>query len=66
MAVITNAGGPGILVADALEAHGIEVPELDQRTVATLAPLLPGEASLRNPLDMIAAATPRPEQNERG
>jgi acetate---CoA ligase (ADP-forming) len=57
-AVITNAGGPGILVADALEAHGIEVPELDAATVAALTPLLPGEASLRNPLDMIAAATP--------
>jgi acetyl coenzyme A synthetase (ADP forming)-like protein len=57
-AVITNAGGPGILVADALEAHGIVVPELDATTVATLSPLLPGEASLRNPLDMIAAATP--------
>ncbi len=57
-AVITNAGGPGILIADALEAHGIEVPELDRTTTATLAPLLPGEASLRNPLDMIAAAKP--------
>jgi acetate---CoA ligase (ADP-forming) len=57
-AVITNSGGPGILAADALEAHGLEIPELDSSTVATLAPLLPGEASLRNPLDMIAAATP--------
>jgi acetyltransferase len=57
-AVITNAGGPGILIADALEAYGISVPELDATTVATLSPLLPGEASLRNPLDMIAAATP--------
>ena len=56
-AVITNAGGPGILVADALEAHGIEIPELDRATIDTLAPILPGEASLRNPLDMIAAAT---------
>ena len=57
-AVITNSGGPGILTADALEAHGIEIPELDRSTIATLTPLLPGEASLRNPLDMIAAATP--------
>ena len=57
-AVITNAGGPGILVADALEAHGIALPDLEQATVERLAPLLPGEASLRNPLDMIAAATP--------
>ena len=57
-AVITNSGGPGILTADALEAHGMEIPELSRTTVETLAPLLPGEASLRNPLDMIAAATP--------
>lgn len=57
-AVVTNSGGPGILAADALEAHGIEIPELDRSTVERLAPLLSGEASLRNPLDMIAAATP--------
>jgi acetyltransferase len=57
-AVITNSGGPGILTADALEAQGMEIPELARATVETLAPLLPGEASLRNPLDMIAAATP--------
>ena len=57
-AVITNSGGPGILTADALEAHGMEIPELDPATVQRLVPLLPGEASLRNPLDMIAAATP--------
>src|SRR5688500_18891210 len=35
-AVITNSGGPGILPADALEAHGIEIPELDRSTIATL------------------------------
>ena len=57
-AVITNSGGPGILTADALEAHRMEIPELDPATVKRLAPLLPGDASLRNPLDMIAAATP--------
>ena len=56
-AVITNSGGPGILTADALEAQGMEIPELARATIETLAPLLPGEASLRNPLDMIAAAT---------
>ena len=57
-AVVTNAGGPGILIADALEANGIEIPEFAASTIATLTPLLAGEASLRNPLDMIAAATP--------
>ena len=57
-AVLTNAGGPGILAADALEANGMQLPELQPATVAKLAPLFPPEASIRNPLDMIASATP--------
>ncbi|MEO8636314.1 MAG: acetate--CoA ligase family protein [Gemmatimonadales bacterium] len=58
VAVLTNSGGPGILAADALEANGLEVAELHPTTVATLRPIFPAEASLRNPLDMIASATP--------
>ena len=57
-AVLTNAGGPGILAADALEAHGLELVELSPATVEALRPLFPPEASIRNPLDMIASATP--------
>ena len=57
-AVLTNSGGPGILAADALERHAVELPELAPETVARLKPLFPEEASLRNPLDMIASATP--------
>jgi acetyltransferase len=57
-AVITNAGGPGILAADAMEACGLDLVELAPATVAALAPLFPAEASIRNPLDMIASATP--------
>lgn len=57
-AVVTNSGGPGILAADALERVGVELPELAPETVARLKPLFPEEASLRNPLDMIASATP--------
>jgi acetyltransferase len=57
-AVLTNAGGPGILAADALEANGLELPELGAETVARLTPLFSPEASIRNPLDMIASATP--------
>ncbi len=58
-AVLTNSGGPGILVVDALEPHGLEVVELHPDTVTRLAQVLPAEASLRNPLDMIASATPQ-------
>ena len=57
VAVVTNAGGPGILAADALDAQGLELVELQPKTVAALAPLFPEEASIRNPLDMIASAT---------
>lgn len=56
--VLTNAGGPGILAADACEANGLELPDLAPETVERLAPLFPSEASIRNPLDMIASATP--------
>ncbi|MGH2898178.1 MAG: GNAT family N-acetyltransferase, partial [Solirubrobacteraceae bacterium] len=57
-AVLTNAGGPGILAADAMEACGLELTDLSRATVDALRPLLPPEASLRNPVDMIASATP--------
>ncbi len=57
-AVVTNAGGPGILAADALEASGLDVVELSADTVAKLRPMFPAEASIHNPLDMIASATP--------
>ena len=57
-AVLTNSGGPGILAADAMEPQGLELVELREDTVARLRPLFPPEASLRNPLDMIASAQP--------
>jgi acetyl coenzyme A synthetase (ADP forming)-like protein len=55
--IITNAGGPGIMCADACEAGGLEVPELPQDIRARLRELLPAEAGLLNPVDMIATAT---------
>ncbi len=58
-AVLTNAGGPGILAADALEPNGLLMPDLSTTTVNRLRPLFPPEASIRNPLDMIASATPQ-------
>jgi acetyl coenzyme A synthetase (ADP forming)-like protein len=56
-AILTNSGGPGILAADALETQGLEVTDLEPATIARLTPLFPAEASIRNPLDMIASAT---------
>jgi acetate---CoA ligase (ADP-forming) len=54
--IITNAGGPGILCADACEARGLEVSVLSESTQTKLrAFVLPG-ASVANPVDMIASA----------
>lgn len=58
VAIITNAGGPAILCADACEAGGLVVPELADHTKARLAAFLPPAAALKNPIDLIASATP--------
>jgi acetyl coenzyme A synthetase (ADP forming)-like protein len=58
VAVLTNAGGPAILAADACEAQGLELATLGDATVASLRELLPSAASVGNPVDMLAAATP--------
>ncbi len=55
---ITNAGGPGILLADACEAQGLVLPEYAQSTKQALRTFLPMQAGLANPIDMIASATP--------
>ena len=57
VALLTNAGGLGILCSDACEAAGLELSELSAETKAQLAELLPGEASLANPVDMLGSAT---------
>jgi len=56
--VVTNAGGPGILAADALESSGLELPVFSQSLQAALRLGLPAEASVTNPVDLIASAGP--------
>src|SRR5215469_16822600 len=56
--IVTNAGGLGIMCADACVADGLEVPELTSETRAGLGAFLPAEASTGNPIDMIASASP--------
>jgi acyl-CoA synthetase (NDP forming) len=58
VAIVTNAGGPAILCTDACQAGSLLIPELTARTKARLASFLPRAASLSNPVDMIASATP--------
>jgi acyl-CoA synthetase (NDP forming) len=57
VALLTNAGGLGILAADACEASGLELPPLAETTRQALVDLLPQEASLANPVDMLGSAT---------
>ena len=62
MGIVTNAGGPGILCADACEASGLIVAELSEVLKLKLKEFLPRTASVRNPVDMIASATPEDYQ----
>jgi acetate---CoA ligase (ADP-forming) len=55
--VVTNAGGLGILCADACEASGLELPVLAPETRQALAEHLPLEASVANPVDLLGSAT---------
>lgn len=58
VAVLTNAGGPGVTAADALEANGLQLVEFQPETRQSLQAMLPPVASLHNPVDMLASATP--------
>ncbi len=55
--VVSNAGGPGILGADACVAQGLAVPALSTSVRQALATLLPRGAGVANPIDLIASAT---------
>jgi acetate---CoA ligase (ADP-forming) len=58
VAILTNAGGPGIMATDSCINLGLALADLSPATHAELASFLPAEASLGNPVDMIASATP--------
>jgi acetyl coenzyme A synthetase (ADP forming)-like protein len=57
VAIVTNGGGPGILAADACAAAGLDVPALDDATQAALRRHVAPEASVANPIDLVASAT---------
>ena len=56
IAVITNAGGPGILATDALEHYGLQLAHLEPSTIQALAQTLPPAASPNNPVDVLGDA----------
>jgi acetate---CoA ligase (ADP-forming) len=55
-AIITNAGGPGIMATDAAVRHGLTLAKLSETTKAKLRESLPPTASIRNPVDVIGDA----------
>lgn len=55
-AVLTNAGGPGVVAADAVAYHDLRLAKLSPATVRKLSKALPGPASTGNPVDMLPSA----------
>jgi acetyltransferase len=58
IAILTNAGGPGVIAADSLEHHGLLLAQLTESTQKDLSAILPASASVHNPVDMLASASP--------
>lgn len=56
IAIITNAGGPGILTTDAVEKEGLELTEIGEKTKQKLLKVLPRESNIKNPIDILGDA----------
>ncbi|MEP4885682.1 MAG: CoA-binding protein, partial [Alphaproteobacteria bacterium] len=54
--LLSNSGGPGVITTDQLRAEGLEMPDLPDAYAAMLRELLPGEAAVANPIDLLADA----------
>ncbi|MDY6823633.1 MAG: acetate--CoA ligase family protein, partial [Thermodesulfobacteriota bacterium] len=58
IAIVTNAGGPGIVATDMTEVSGLELARFTSETTAALARHLPPTANIHNPIDVIGDADP--------
>jgi acyl-CoA synthetase (NDP forming) len=58
IAIVTNAGGPGILATDACAGLGLEIPTLSEATQHALRAFVDPNAAIANPIDLVASATP--------
>lgn len=61
--VVTDAGGPGVMLSDELGRQGLKQPILSQETQKRLSEVLPPEAAIGNPIDTLPSRTP--EQMEK-
>ena len=63
VAVITNAGGPGIMAADAIESQKLTFAKLAETTVEKLGQVLPPAANIHNPIDVLGDALAKPYED---
>lgn len=56
IAIVTNAGGPGIMATDACERAGLQLSQFSFETIERLKEILPDEASIYNPVDVLGDA----------
>ena len=56
--ILTDAGGPGVMMSDALSGRGMTLARLKDKTLSLLAHVLPAESSLLNPIDALPSRTP--------
>ncbi len=56
LAIVTNAGGPGIMAADSVERQGLTLANFNPETIKELSEALPGEANIYNPVDVLGDA----------
>jgi len=56
LAIITNAGGPGIIATDSVEKNGLRMSRFSRETVAALRKMMPPAANIYNPVDVLGDA----------
>ncbi|MGH6967684.1 MAG: CoA-binding protein [Stellaceae bacterium] len=56
MLILSNSGGPGVLCADEAAAQDLDLPDLPAAMAAVLCAILPPEAAVANPIDLLADA----------
>ncbi len=56
LAIVTNAGGPGVMATDAAVSVGLEIPTFEPETTEKLKAALPAAANIKNPVDVIGDA----------
>lgn len=57
VAIVTNAGGPGVIIADACAAEGLQVAELSEETLKGLTEIFSSTLHVANPLHLVGTTT---------